>query len=103
MKDSVSIDFINKELNEHDCYIAELIVDNNVRVPNRTFFPAHWTQEQVTSKIYEAYANFKKSGITPVLNYKGKYTIRGFTKENIEIEMILTTDAEIKTAYPIID
>ena len=28
MKDSVSIDFINKELNEHDCYIAELIVES---------------------------------------------------------------------------
>jgi len=103
MEQNVPINFINKEFNEHDCYIVELIIDNNVRVPNRTFFPSHWTQEKVISKIHEAYNNFKQSNITPILNCKGKYTIRGFTKEGIEIEMILTKDAEMQTAYPIID
>jgi len=103
MKQSVPINFINKEYNKHNCYITELIIDNNLRVPNRTFFPSDWTHEKVISKINEAYNNFKKSNITPVLNWKGKYTIRGFTKEGIEIEMIMTQNAEIQTAYPIID
>jgi hypothetical protein len=103
MEQNIPINFINKEFNKHDCYIAELLIDNNLCVPNRTFFPSHWTPEKVTNKINEAYDNFKKSNTAPILNCKGRYTIRGFTREGIEIEMIVTKDAEIQTAYPIID
>jgi hypothetical protein len=103
MEQNVPINFINKEFDKHDCYIAELIIDNNLRVPNRTFFPSHWPREKVMSKISEAYDNFKRSNLTPILNCKGRYTLRGFTREGIEIEMIMTQDAEIRTAYPIID
>ena len=100
---NIPINFINKEYDKHDCYIAELLIDNNLYVPNRPFFPAHWTREKVISKIQEAYNDFKKRNVNPPLNHKGKYTIRGFTYEGIEIEMILTTDGTIKTAYPILD
>lgn len=70
---------------------------------NRTFFPADWTQETIASKINEAYEHFKLSGATPILNRKKKYTIRGFTKDNIEIEMIFNAHGKLKTAHPIID
>jgi hypothetical protein len=103
MEQSVPINFINKEFNKYDCYIAELVIDNNLHVPNRTFFPAHWTKEKVISKIHEAYDDFKKRNITPSLNHKKKYIVRGFTSEGIEIEMIFSADDEMKTAYPIID
>lgn len=103
MEKSVPINFINKEFGKHDCYIAELLIDNNLCVPNRTFFPAHWSQEKVVNKIHEAYDDFKKRNISPVRNLKGRYTIRGLTKEGIEIEIIMTEDATIQTAYPIID
>lgn len=51
MKQSVPINFINKEYNKHNCYIAELIIDNNLRVPNRTFFPSDWTHEKVITQV----------------------------------------------------
>ncbi len=103
MDQNVPVSFINKEFNEHNCYIAELIVDNNLRVPNRTFFPAEWSPEKVISKIQEAYSNFQEGETKIPHNYKGRYIVRGFTKEGMEIEMILNIDAEMKTAYPIID
>jgi hypothetical protein len=103
MEQNDSINFINKEYGKYDCYIAELVIDNYLHASNRTFFPADWTQEKIVNKINEAYDNFKASNETPILNRKQKYTIRGFTKENIEIEMIFTTDGKMKTAYPIID
>lgn len=93
--------FTNKILNEHGCYIADLVTDG-LRIPDKTFFPANWSQREVINKINEAYNSFIKSGIVPELNNKGKYMIRGFTAEGIEIEMCFTISGEMKTAYPIV-
>jgi hypothetical protein len=47
MEQNDSINFINKEYGKHDCYIAELVIDNYLHASNRTFFPADWTQEKI--------------------------------------------------------
>ncbi len=80
--------------------MADIIVDGN-RIPGKTFFPQHWSREDVIDKIYEAYENFIKSGATP-LEKKGKYIIDGTTKEGIDIRMFITKNGHLKTAYPII-
>jgi len=85
---SGALKFTNKIVNKHGCYITDLVT-NGLRVPDKTFFPAHWSRTEVISKIHEAYGNFIKSGVVPKLNNKGKYMIRGFTSEGIEIEMCL--------------
>ena len=84
---------------KNGCYMADIIVDGK-HIPGKTFFPQHWSREQVIEKIYEAYADFTKSGITPELNPQGKYIIHGYTNEGIKIEMIMTQKGHMKSAYP---
>ena len=103
MEKNVPINIINKEYGKHACYVAELLIDNNLYVPNKPFFPAHWTQEKVISKIQEAYGDFKRKNINLPFNHRGNYIIRGFIREGIEIEMVLTMDNTIRSAYPILD
>ncbi|HJZ22969.1 MAG TPA: EndoU domain-containing protein, partial [Candidatus Babeliales bacterium] len=74
---------------KNGCYMADIIVGEQ-SIPGKTFFPQHWSREEVISKLYEAYADFNKSGITPKLNDRGKYVIHGYTSEGIKIEMIIT-------------
>jgi len=98
---SGAIQFINKIVNEHGCYKASLIIDG-LEIPKKTFFPAHWSRQQVIEKIYEAYDNFIKSGMTCDVCKNGKYKINGFTKEGIEIEMFFNKNGQMATAYPIV-
>jgi hypothetical protein len=86
---------------KNGCYMADIIVDGQ-RIPGKTFFPQHWSREEVISKIYEAYENFIKSGVIPELGNDGKYKIRALTNERIKIEMHITQKGHIKSAYPII-
>jgi hypothetical protein len=99
MEKSNAIQLTNKVVKDNGCYIADLIIDG-LRIPDKTFFPANWSREQVVSKIYEAYENFVKSGVTPELNRQGKYIINGYTSEGIKIQMIITRKGHMKTAYP---
>ena len=68
----------------------------------KTFFPAHWSRGKVIDKICEAYSNFQKNGGIPILEKDGKYSLIGFTNENIEIQMYITKKGQIVTAYPIV-
>ena len=91
--------FVNKVVKENGCYSADIIVDGKC-FRDKTFFPQHWTQEEVISNIYETYANATKSGVPLKLEKDGKYLIRGLTNEGIKIEMHITQKGVIKTAYP---
>jgi Bacterial EndoU nuclease len=93
------LDFTNKIFNEHKCYKVK-IFNNGDYVKTSTFFPAEWQRDKVVRKIYEAYEEFKNSGRTPKSIPNGTYKIKGFTKEGIEIEMVITRKGTIKTAYP---
>ena len=77
-----------------------MVIDGCLRIPDKTFFPAHWSRKDVIEKIYEAYDDFKKSGANATLIPNGTYKINGFTKEGIEIEMLVTQKGVINTAYP---
>jgi hypothetical protein len=71
-------------------------------VDTKTFFPAHWSREQVIHKIYEVYENFIKSGSKPNLASNGKYIIKGTIEEGIGIEIRITKNGHIRTAFPTI-
>jgi hypothetical protein len=92
--------FTNKAFDKYGCYSADLVMDGLPRVPDKTFFPAHWSREDVVKKIYEAYDDFEKSGANATLIPNGTYKINGFTKEGIKIEMLVTQKGVINTAYP---
>lgn len=67
----------------------------------KTFFPKHWTRQQVIENIYEAYDNFIASNIEPTLK-KGKYRINGTTNSGLSIEMLIDQKGNLLSAYPII-
>jgi hypothetical protein len=96
------IEFADKIVYENDFYQATLRYNSNVVKQTATFFPSHWSREQVMNKIYEAYGNFVKSGSKPILTRDGKYVIKGTIEEGIEIEMRITKNGHICTAYPIL-
>jgi hypothetical protein len=65
-----------------------------------TFFPKHWTSDQVIQAIFEVYANAYPS------MRNGKEMIRkweGVHSSGIKIEMWLDIDGAIETAYPLYD
>jgi uncharacterized protein VirK/YbjX len=96
------IEFFDKVVYKNGFYQATLRHNSHVVKQTATFFPAHWSREQVMKKIYEAYENFIKSGLKPHLARDGKYIIKGTIKEGIEIEMYITKNGHIRTAYPIL-
>jgi hypothetical protein len=67
-----------------------------------TFFPADWSREKVVDKIYEAYNSFIKSGMKPTATKDNKYLIKGMIEEGFEIEMRITKNGHVVTAYPIL-
>jgi hypothetical protein len=95
------IEFSNKIVYENGFYKATLLHNGHIAKKIATFFPAHWSREQVVSKIYEAYENFVKSGIQAELK-KDKYLVRGLTNEGVPVEMYITRKGHMVTAYPIL-
>lgn len=65
-------------------------------------FPAQWSKERIAASILEAYEEFVASGRLADLRSNGVYKLQGFTKEGIEIEMYITKNGLMKTAYPIV-
>ena len=70
--------------------------------PNKTFFPQHWTRETLIKKVFEAYDDFVAKGAKAVLD-KGKYRIQGYTAEQIKVEMLITQNGQITSAYPMLE
>ena len=95
------LNFENLIAKETGCYAADLTMDG-LRIPGKTFFPADWSRKEVIDKIHEAYRNAIKNGI-PKLENDGKYRLRGYTSEGIKIEMHITQNGHMKTAYPIFE
>ena len=101
MERSGVIKFLNKAKDKFGCYKVDLHIGEKI-IPKKTFFPSNWTREKVIDKILEAYDNFRESGIKPELLSDGKYTIVGFTKEGIKIEMNIGQRGAMNTAYPLV-
>lgn len=90
--------FSNKIIHDSGFYTAEIIVEG--KSFQKTFFPANWSQEKVINAIYEAYNDFARRGYHYTLMPDGKYLLKGTIKEGIEIEMYVTKNGKIVTAYP---
>ncbi len=88
--------FNNIKTHKSGFYSADKIFNNNF-VKNNSFFPPNWTHEEVAEAIFEAYDNADK--LNAVIK-KGKYILEGFTKQGIKIEMAITKNGKITTAYP---
>src|SRR5690606_20709333 len=93
-------EFVNKVMHKSGCYTVDILHEGFTVKKEGTFFPKEWSREKVVDKIYEAVENFKKSGAVPELTDKGKYKISGLTSEGIKIEMYITKNGQITTAYP---
>ncbi len=98
------LNITNKNLKKHGIYSAD--VWWNGQKFQKTFFPSHWPQEKVISKVLEAYEDFVKAYKKGVRSLKlrpdGKYQIKGFTQEGIQIEILITASGKMTTAYPIV-
>jgi hypothetical protein len=66
-----------------------------------TFFPHIWSRATVQRKIVEAYKYARKYHYTPQSQPNGKFSLIGFTKEGIEVKIIIDQKGIIVTAYPV--
>jgi hypothetical protein len=96
------VQFVKKTIAVDGFYEADVII-NGITKKSNTFFPQHWTREQVISKILEAYDNFIAEGAKAYeLCKDGKYKIEGLISEGIKIRMYVTKSGHITSAYPIL-
>ena len=77
----------------HGVYEGNVMIDGVKKDRRSTFFPKDWTEKQVESAIEEAY-KARKPDREP-----GIYT--GQTASGVEVEMQLTNNGQIHTAYPL--
>jgi Bacterial EndoU nuclease len=92
--------FLNKKFGMGGIYKVDLVV--NGYTTEKTFFPAYWPQQKVVEKIHEAYEYAKQRKGSILLSKNGIYRLEGKTDCGITIEMFLTKDAQITTAYPLL-
>lgn len=78
----------------HGFYEANVVIGGVKKGPRSSFFPAHWTPQDVEAAIEEAYRNKVPFGYTP-----GRY--RHTTSQGLTIEMQPLKDGSIQSAYPI--
>jgi Bacterial EndoU nuclease len=71
-------------------------------VDTKTFFPAHWSRKEVIEKIYSVCEDFISSGMQPILTKGDKYLIKHIIEEGVELEMYITKNGRIVTAYPVL-
>lgn len=81
-------------LDTHGVYEANVVIEGIKKGPRSTFFPKNWTQEQVEHAVLEAYQNRR-----PSEKRIGWY--EGISSGGVRVEMQLTPNAAILTAYPI--
>lgn len=94
------VEFINKIMYENGFYKADIKIGSNI-IHGKTFFPAEWPREKVMQCIKDTYIDFIQSGKTPILENE-KYMINIKRLNNINIEMYITKNFNITTAYPVL-
>ena len=63
----------------------------------KTFFPAHWTREQVIVKICEAMQNIEKT-----IESGNRLVLTGKTQEGMYIKLVIEK-LKIISAYPVLE
>ncbi|HRI52100.1 MAG TPA: EndoU domain-containing protein [Pseudomonadota bacterium] len=81
-------------VDEHGVYAANVMIEGVKKRARSSFFPAHWTTQEVEQAIEEAYQNKNPSQRVP-----GRY--QGRTNRGIVIEMHLLGNGSIQSAYPL--
>jgi|GEM_PF-3423133 len=95
------VKFVNKVVDKTGAYSADLIVGGKL-IRDKTFFPMTWSRQQVIDAIVEVYDNFKLTGLGAELQKDGKWLVEGTTKGGLTIQMTITQNSLITTAYPIL-
>jgi len=95
------LEFANKKILENGFYKAEIRCLGH-KVKDISFFPATWSREQVIDKIIEACKNFVKSGAEIPWEPGGKCSIKALTNEGVEIQVFITKNGAITSAYPVL-
>ncbi len=93
-KSTYVIEGTRSALDTHGVYEANVVIGGIKKGPRSTFFPKNWTPEQVEQAILEAYQNRR-----PSARRIGWY--EGISAGGVRVEMQLTSNAAISTAYPI--
>ncbi len=92
--------FKSKKMFKDGFYKANLCMKGQNHLITKTFFPSHWTREQVARAVLEALDNFKKSGKIAILESDGKYLVEGIIKNGTKIRMHITQKGKIVSAFP---
>jgi len=92
-KGTYVIDGTRSPPDPHGVYEGNVMIEGVRKKARSTFFPKDWTEQQVETAIEEAY-KARKPDREP-----GIYT--GQTASGVEVEMQLTNNGQIHTAYPI--
>ena len=66
-----------------------------------TFFPSTWTRQMVQQKIVEAYNYARDHHYAPEAQRNNTFALVGFTKEGIEIKIIINQKGRVITAFPL--
>lgn len=113
LRKSGLIDIDSMKIGDHGIYQIEWSHKGSKSKPS-TFFPEHWSRAKVIEKIGEALQdavkNINTGIIKPQERDNHRIVLRGFTKEGIEIEIILEahntnksqTTGKIISAYPVL-
>lgn len=81
-------------VDEHGVYAANVMIEGVKKGPRSSFFPAHWSPQEVEQAVKEAYLNKTAEKYRP-----GIY--QGTTNRGIKVEMRLLKDGSIQSAYPV--
>ena len=101
IENSGVLQFMDKVMHKSGFYKAN-VYHNGTEIKKISFFPSHWSRQEVVGSIMEAYDNFKASGAIAKIGRSGKFEIEAFTNEGIKIAMFITQNGVITSAYPLL-
>ncbi|CAH1207692.1 hypothetical protein PAECIP111893_02757 [Paenibacillus plantiphilus] len=86
--------------NKQGVYAAQVKINGVLKDAESTFFPKHWSSDEVMQAIYEVYENakpsLKKDGTEFVRKWEGTHS------SGIKIQMWLDSEGRVETAFPIL-
>jgi hypothetical protein len=100
MIDGHTIKIMSKQTDPSGLYRFEWSVDKGLNKKLSTFFPFTWSRQMVQQKIVEAYNYARNHNYAPVAQRNNTFALVGFTKEGIEIKIIVNQKGRVITAFP---
>lgn len=102
LKNSGLMQFSRNIMYKDDFYTAQLLWNGKTIKQTVSFFPAHWTNEQIMDAIFEAYDEFLERA--KCINFVNTFfsKIKGQSKSGTMIEIVIARYGEIVAAYPLL-